>query len=119
MNDAFRWGGEGMAGIRYLCVFCKSEHEVAKRADGPVYLRCPTTYRWAWYDARAFDAARIARRSGKAAASAGGTAGARRRVRPASPAPRTRTSPRAKAAVKKGRAARPSARKSPRKRGRR
>jgi hypothetical protein len=111
-----------MAGVQYLCVYCESTHEVAKRADGPVYLRCPTTYRWAWYDARAFDAARSGGR-GKAPRAAktpaGSTAGSRR-VLSASSAGRRRTSARPKAAAKKsGSAARSSARKSPRKRGRR
>jgi hypothetical protein len=115
-----------MAGVQYLCVYCESTHEIAKRADGPVYLRCPTTYRWAWYDARAFDAARAGGR-GKAPraakTAAGSTAGSRRTLSSPS-AGRRRTSSRPKAAAKKGRAAarssaRSSARKSPRKRGRR
>jgi hypothetical protein len=104
-----------MAGVLYRCVFCESSHEVTKRADGPVYLRCPATSQWAWYDARAFDVARITRRNGKAAASSGSAAGARRRARPA---PARRRAP-SKAKTAKRSVARASARKTPRKRGRR
>ncbi|HET7265329.1 MAG TPA: hypothetical protein VFL28_11715, partial [bacterium] len=66
-----------MPGILYRCIFCETPHEVSRRTDGPVYLRCPTTYRWAWYDERAFQL-RAPSRGGRAA-SAGTTAGARRR----------------------------------------
>jgi hypothetical protein len=87
-----------MPGVLYRCVYCDTSHEVARRADGPVYLRCPTTYRWAWYDVRAFElpvsaragasggtvrsrgarASSTGRRS--AAAQSGGKAGAARRT---------------------------------------
>jgi hypothetical protein len=80
-----------MPGILYRCVFCETSHEVARRADGPVYLRCPTTYRWAWYDVTAFESAPDGQRSSSGEAApghralptspAGGTAGARRRSR--------------------------------------
>jgi hypothetical protein len=113
--------GSGMPGILYRCVFCDVSHEVTKRADGPVYLRCPTTYRWAWYDARAFDAARPARGAGRATKAAA-AAGARRR-RPASGGRRAPASTRAKATASRraGRkaAGRPASRKRAGKRGRR
>lgn len=74
-----------MPGVLYRCVFCESSHEVARRADGPVYLRCPTTYQWAWYDVAAFELGRpngaSAARTSSTARAAGGTAGARRRTR--------------------------------------
>jgi hypothetical protein len=103
-----------MAGILYRCVFCETTHEVARRSDGPVYLRCPTTYQWAWYDARAFDLASPARRAGRTAAPR--RSGGVRRAKSAAPA-------RAKAgsARRAGRRAptRASSRKRPRKAGRR
>jgi hypothetical protein len=84
-----------MPSILYRCVFCESSHEVARRAEGPVYLRCPTTYQWAWYDVAAFESAGpngasaqrpstdSPRKGARAAArTAGGTASARRRARP-------------------------------------
>jgi len=111
-----------MPGILYRCIFCETSHEVARRSDGPVYLRCPTTYRWAWYDARAFETERPARGAGRSAA-----AGARRR-RPASGGRRPAAPSRAKAATSRraGRKAparraptRSVSRKRPAKRGRR
>lgn len=102
-----------MAGILYRCIFCDASHEISKRSDGPVYLRCPTTYRWAWYDRRAFEPARPSRGGGRAAAAGGSTAGARRRAgtaRAKTVAPRR--------AVRKA-AGRTAARRSAKKRGRR
>jgi hypothetical protein len=96
-----------MAGVLYRCIFCETSHEVAKRADGPVYLRCPTTYRWAWYDARAFEAARPARGTGRAAAAAGAT-----RRRPASGGRRTAAPSGAKAAASRRAGRRAPARRS-------
>ena len=108
-----------MAGILYRCIFCEVSHEVAKRADGPVYLRCPTTYQWAWYDARAFEAAGGAARGTARRA----TAGARGRARPASAGRRAGAASRTRSAGKRraGRRApsRPAARARSRKRGRR
>jgi hypothetical protein len=70
-----------MAGIFYRCVFCGSSHEVARRAGGPLYLRCPATYRWAWYDAAAFQSeAAEPRRAGRAAVGTRARASARRRT---------------------------------------
>lgn len=117
-----RGRGTGMAGILYRCIFCDVSHEVAKRADGPVYLRCPTTYRWAWYDARAFEpaggtAARPARGTRRGAAAAGAP-----RRRPASGGRRAAGATRAKAASRRtGHRAsgRPASRKRSGKRGRR
>jgi len=109
-----------MAGVLYRCIFCDVSHEGARRADGPIYLRCPTTYRWAWYDERAFEQARPARGAIRAS---GGAAGARRRTRAKPAARRAGSSSRAKAATSRraGRraSARPSARKRSRKGGRR
>ena len=113
-----------MAGILYRCIFCDVSHEVSRRSDGPVYLRCPTTYRWAWYDERAFQLAAPSRGGGRGA-SARSTAGARRR--PAVTGRRAGTG-RAKAATARrtgrktaGRSAarRSTARRSSGKRGRR
>jgi hypothetical protein len=79
-----------MPGVLYRCVFCESSHEVARRADGPVYLRCPATYQWAWYDVAAFDLGRpngastgraAGRNQASGARASAGTAGARRRGR--------------------------------------
>lgn len=103
-----------MAGILYRCIFCDASHEVAKRADGPVYLRCPTTYRWAWYEARAFEPA------GSPAADR--VRSARRAGRPATGGRRAAASTRAKAPARRtgrGTAGRPASRKRSGKRGRR
>ena len=118
-----------MPGVLYRCVFCDVSHEVTRRADGPVYLRCPTTYRWAWYDARAFDAARPARGAGRATGRAAGSrvtktaAMAGVRGRRSASGGRRAAPTRAKAATSRraGRkaAARPASRKRAGKRGRR
>jgi hypothetical protein len=95
-----------MPGVLYRCVFCETSHEVARRADGPVYLRCPTTYRWAWYDVRAFELpapARAAAGRGSAGQSpargeaARGTVGARHRARTSAGGRRSAVSTRGKA----------------------
>jgi hypothetical protein len=107
-----------MPGVLYRCVFCETSHEVARRADGPVYLRCPTTYQWAWYDVRAFETPSLAKSAFRAA---GGTAVARRHARASSTRRRSLASSGAKAGASRraGRrsAPRASARK-PRKGGR-
>ena len=100
-----------MAGIVYRCIFCDTSHEMSTRSDGPVYLRCPTTYRWAWYDARAFELAGPSRRAGRAAS--GSTAGTRRRAGAA----RAKTAAPRRAGRKA--AGRPAARKGAKRRGRR
>ena len=100
-----------MAVIVYRCIFCDSSHEISRRSDGAVYLRCPTTYRWAWYDARAFESARPSRGARRAAS--GSTAGARRRAGTA----RAKTAAPRRAGRKT--AGRPAARKGAKKRGRR
>lgn len=110
-----------MAGVLYRCIFCDVSHEVTKRADGPVYLRCPTTYQWAWYDARAFEAVGGSARGTTRRAAAG----ARGRARPASAGRRAASGSRAKGSAGRRRraggkaTARPRARARVRKKGRR
>jgi hypothetical protein len=108
-----------MPGVLYRCVFCETSHEVARRADGPVYLRCPTTYQWAWYDVRAFETPRLAK---SASGAARGTAVTRRHARASSTRRRSLASSGAKVgtARRAGRrsAPRASARRRPRKGGR-
>jgi len=96
-----------MPGVLYRCVFCETSHEVARRAEGPVYLRCPTTYQWAWYDVAAFETSGPAK---AASAAAGGTAVARRRARASS----TRSRPLASSGAKAGAAGRAGRRSAPR-----
>ncbi|HLW47656.1 MAG TPA: hypothetical protein VKW09_07805 [bacterium] len=119
-----------MPGVLYRCVFCEASHEVARRADGPVYLRCTTTHQWAWYDVGAFEGASPARAAARRSAgqsrapgdTAEGTAGARRRARTPARGRRSLTSAGAKAGSPRRAGRRPAPRASarkPRKGGRR
>lgn len=113
-----------MAGVEYVCVLCGETHVVATRADGPVYLRCPTTYVWAWHDTGAFEGARPRlARGGRPAGGAplprgtagtGGRAAARSAARPSA---RAKARPAGGGRPAKGRrtVARASVRKRPRK----